>query len=89
MSTEAGAIQGLRDQIVKKERQTGSDITNAIAQDSTGQSTQSTQATSLPYLLERQGYSVVVCENGIQALAAAKRHKPMLVISGSGVQITG
>lgn len=46
-----------------------------IAEDS------STQAMSLQYLLEQQGYSVVVCENGSKALAAAKRRKPTLVIS--------
>ncbi|MBW3549569.1 MAG: PAS domain S-box protein [Proteobacteria bacterium] len=36
---------------------------------------------SLQYLLEQQGYSVVVCENGRKALEAAKRRKPTLVIS--------
>lgn len=41
----------------------------------------STQALSLQYLLEQQGYGVTVCENGRLALAEAKRRKPTLVIS--------
>jgi signal transduction histidine kinase/HPt (histidine-containing phosphotransfer) domain-containing protein len=41
----------------------------------------STQALSLQYLLEQQGYRVTLCENGRLALAEAKRRKPALVIS--------
>lgn len=41
----------------------------------------STQAMSLQYLLEQQGYRVTVCENGRLALEAALRFKPTLVIS--------
>ena len=41
----------------------------------------STQALSLQYLLEQQGYRVTVCENGRLALAAAHHRKPTLVIS--------
>jgi len=40
-----------------------------------------TQALSLKYLLEQQGYRVTICENGQLALAEAKRRKPALVIS--------
>ena len=40
-----------------------------------------TQALSLQYLLEQQGYRVTLCENGRLALAEAKRRKPTLVIS--------
>jgi PAS domain S-box-containing protein len=46
-----------------------------IAEDS------STQAMSLQYLLEEQGYRVTVSENGRAALEAARRRKPTLVIS--------
>ena len=46
-----------------------------IAEDS------STQAMSLQYLLEQEGYSVTVCENGRVALEAAQKRKPTLVIS--------
>lgn len=46
-----------------------------IAEDS------STQAMSLQYLLEQQGYGVVVCENGRKALDSARLCKPTLVIS--------
>lgn len=40
-----------------------------------------TQAMSLQYLLEEQGYRVSLCENGHLALEEAKRRKPTLVIS--------
>ncbi|HEU0305779.1 MAG TPA: response regulator, partial [Lysobacter sp.] len=40
-----------------------------------------TQAMNLQYLLEQHDYRVVVCDNGQQALAAVREHKPALVIS--------
>jgi len=40
-----------------------------------------TQALDLQYLLETHGYGVVLCENGQQALEAARQRKPTLVIS--------
>ncbi|MHB9021172.1 MAG: EAL domain-containing protein [Halothiobacillus sp.] len=40
-----------------------------------------TQAEKLRYLLEEQGFTVVVAPNGKQALAAARRHIPSLIIS--------
>lgn len=40
-----------------------------------------TQAEQLKYLLERHGYAVTVAANGKEALAAARRRKPTLVIS--------
>jgi PleD family two-component response regulator len=40
-----------------------------------------TQALDLQYLLETHGYGVVLCENGKQALEAARKRKPTLVIS--------
>ena len=46
-----------------------------IAEDST------TQAMSLQFLLEKEGYRVTVCENGRVALDTALRRKPTLVIS--------
>ena len=46
-----------------------------IAEDS------ATQAEQLKYVLEQQGYTVTVTANGKQALAAARKHKPTLVVS--------
>lgn len=40
-----------------------------------------TQAMNLQYLLEQHDYEVVVCENGEQALTAARAKKPDVVIS--------
>lgn len=40
-----------------------------------------TQALSLQYLLEQEGYRVTVCENGRKALESARQRKPTLVIS--------
>ena len=46
-----------------------------IAEDST------TQAEMLRFILENQGYSVIPVENGKNALALAKKHRPALIIS--------
>ena len=40
-----------------------------------------TQAEKLQYLLEEHGYAVVVAPDGKQALAAARQHKPALIVS--------
>ncbi|MBI3853097.1 MAG: response regulator [Verrucomicrobia bacterium] len=40
-----------------------------------------TQAQRLQHILEQQGYHVTATTNGRQALAAAQRHKPTLIIS--------
>src|SRR6185369_6374071 len=40
-----------------------------------------TQARQLQHILEQQGYQVVTTANGRQALEAAQRHKPTLIIS--------
>jgi signal transduction histidine kinase len=40
-----------------------------------------TQAQKLQYTLEQQGYFVTVAVNGVLALAAARQHKPTLIIS--------
>jgi diguanylate cyclase (GGDEF)-like protein/PAS domain S-box-containing protein len=40
-----------------------------------------TQAEKLQYLLEEHGYTVVIAPDGKQALAAARRHKPALIVS--------
>ncbi|MDE2155241.1 MAG: EAL domain-containing protein [Xanthomonadaceae bacterium] len=40
-----------------------------------------TQAEKLQYLLEEHGYAVVAAPDGKQALAAARRHKPALIVS--------
>jgi diguanylate cyclase (GGDEF)-like protein len=40
-----------------------------------------TQAEKLRYLLEEDGYSVIAVANGKEALAAAWRHKPTLIVS--------
>src|SRR5882672_2610721 len=40
-----------------------------------------TQAQKLQYILEQQGYQVTVATNGVKALAAARQHKPTLIIS--------
>ncbi len=40
-----------------------------------------TQAERLKYLLEERGYTVTVAADGEQALAAARRQKPALIIS--------
>ncbi|MBI2876229.1 MAG: response regulator [Candidatus Tectomicrobia bacterium] len=40
-----------------------------------------TQAEKLRYILEREGYHVVVAQDGKSALALARTHKPMMVIS--------
>jgi len=40
-----------------------------------------TQAEKLRYLLEEDGYSVLVASNGRQALAEAHRRKPTLIVS--------
>jgi PAS domain S-box-containing protein len=40
-----------------------------------------TQAVQLRYLLEEQGYSVKAAVNGNEALDAARRHKPTLIIT--------
>lgn len=54
---------------------TNENIEILVAEDS------GTQALDLQYLLETHGYSVVLCENGKQALESARRRKPTLVIS--------
>jgi PAS domain S-box-containing protein len=46
-----------------------------VAEDST------TQAEQLKYVLERHGYKVRVAADGEQALAAAREHKPTLILS--------
>ena len=46
-----------------------------IAEDS------ATQAEQLKYLLEQEGYTVRAAANGRLALAAARKHKPMLIVS--------
>ncbi|MHB1937187.1 MAG: EAL domain-containing protein [Acidobacteriaceae bacterium] len=40
-----------------------------------------TQAEKLQYLLKEHGYAVVTAPDGKQALAAAKRHRPALIVS--------
>ncbi|GCB02283.1 diguanylate cyclase/phosphodiesterase (GGDEF & EAL domains) with PAS/PAC sensor(s) [Sulfuriferula multivorans] len=40
-----------------------------------------TQAEKLQYLLEERGYTVVTAPDGKQALVAARRHKPALIVS--------
>ncbi|MDQ3185553.1 MAG: EAL domain-containing protein [Pseudomonadota bacterium] len=40
-----------------------------------------TQAERLRYLLEEQGYTIMAASNGKEALAAARRRKPALIIS--------
>ena len=40
-----------------------------------------TQAEKLQYLLEEHGFAVVLAPDGKQALAAAKRHRPALIVS--------
>lgn len=40
-----------------------------------------TQAEKLQYLLKEHGYAVVIAPDGKQALAAAKRHRPALIMS--------
>ncbi|MFK2875701.1 response regulator [Rhodanobacter hydrolyticus] len=58
-----------------KQASGGDAVEILVAEDS------STQALSLQYLLEQQGYRVTICQNGRLALAEAKRHKPDLIIS--------
>ena len=57
----------------KKDKHNGIEI--LIAEDSP------TQAEKLQYLLEGHGYRVIVTANGKQALEAARRHKPALIVS--------
>ena len=48
-----------------------------------------TQANVLRHLLEASGFGVTVAENGQEALAAAKKHKPTFVISDVEMPIMG
>ena len=57
----------------KKNKHNGVEI--LIAEDSP------TQAEKLQYLLEEHGYAVVAARDGKQALAAARRRKPALIVS--------
>ena len=59
--------------IPKKNQNNGVEI--LIAEDSP------TQAEKLQYLLEEHGYAVVAARDGKQALAAARRRKPALIVS--------
>ena len=52
-----------------------SNVTVLIAEDS------ATQAMNLQYLLEGCGYRVIVCVDGLQALAQARSERPDLIIS--------
>jgi two-component system, OmpR family, alkaline phosphatase synthesis response regulator PhoP len=40
-----------------------------------------TQAELLRNCLAREGYAVTVANNGVQALAAARRHPPALIVT--------
>jgi hypothetical protein len=60
---------------MKSKKNKNNDIEILIAEDSP------TQAEKLQYLLEEHGYTVTSAPDGKQALAAARRRKPALVVS--------
>ncbi|HUX25064.1 MAG TPA: response regulator, partial [Burkholderiales bacterium] len=60
---------------MKSRKNKNSSVEILIAEDSP------TQAEKLRYLLEEHGYTVVTAPDGRQALAAARRRKPALIVS--------
>jgi len=60
---------------MKSRKNKNSSVEILIAEDSP------TQAEKLQYLLEEHGYTVVTAPDGRQALAAARRRKPALIVS--------